>query len=199
MMNQYKSVYLIRHGENEINLNDPGLTDYGKIQANKITFTKHQVDGIVTSPTKRTLETAQVISKSIGVPYQIENLINERLDFLDVPQLNYPQFRKLCAASTNDRDYVLPNGQSSYTSGLRLEYFMTYVANIVSNGAIIVTHQGIISDYLRNKFSDVEIERICPLFNETREDTIANCSITQVDIFGKDHQLRYIGCTSHLS
>jgi len=130
---------------------------------------------------------------------QKSDLVKERIDFLDVPNLGYTNFRKLCARSSDDRDYVLPNGESSYTSGLRLEYFMTRATNIVDNSVIIVTHQGIISDYLRNKFPMEFIHEKSKLFAQIREDSIVNCSITRVDVMGSEHILKYIGKTDHLS
>lgn len=198
MKKVYKSIYLIRHGENEISLGDPQLTDRGIAQAKSIRFQKDEVDGIVASPTRRTIETAIIVAKTLGVSYHTHDLLKERLDYLDVPGCGYTNFKKRCALSTNNRNYVLPNGESSYTSGLRMEYFVTYVANIVNNGAILVTHQGIIADYLRNKFSADYLDSKLHTFTTLREDSIANCSVTRVDVKGSDHILQYIGSIEHL-
>lgn len=196
--NLYKSIYLIRHGENEINLNDPSLTEKGVSQAKAINFQKNVIDGIVASPTRRTTETAIIIGNTLGVTYHTHDLIKERIDYMDVPNSGYTNFKKYCTLSTKNRDYVLPNGESSYTSGLRLEYFITYVANIVDNGAIIVTHQGIISDYLRNRYSADQLDNKFHLFTTQREDSISNCSITRIDVKGSEHLLQYIGKKDHL-
>ncbi len=188
-----KTVYLVRHGENEISLNDPRLTPKGQLQARSLRFDLSKIDGVVCSPTRRTVETGIIISKNLGVPYQKSELVKERIDFLDVPGMGYTNFRKLCARSSDERDYILPNAESSYTSGLRLEYFMTRAANMIENGLVIVTHQGIISDYLRNKFQPSLLEEKSATFTKIREDAIANCSITRVDVAGHSHVLQYIG------
>jgi len=198
MNNSYKSIYLIRHGENEISLGNPQLTDRGIVQAKSIRFQKGEIDGIVASPTRRTVETAMVIANTLGVSYHTNDLLKERLDFLDVPDSGYTNFKKRCVFSSNNRHYVLPNGESSYSSGLRLEYFVTYIANIANNGVVLVTHQGIIADYLRNKFSSDYLDSKLHTFTTLREDSIANCSVTRVDVKGDDHILQYIGSTEHL-
>lgn len=197
MGSKYIPVYLIRHGENEISLKDPKLTEVGCVQARSLSLLSWEVDGIISSPTRRTLETAVIISESLKVPYHVHDLLMERIDFSDVPDLGYAKFRELCAKSTDDRNYVLPNGESSYTSGLRLEYLITRTANIAKRGIIIVTHQGVISDYLRNKFSASELAEKSLLFSQIREDSLANCSITRIDVYGNNHMLQYVGRKHH--
>jgi|GEM_PF-1983698 broad specificity phosphatase PhoE len=193
MSARYKTVYLIRHGQNEISLKDPKLTSLGESQARQIKFSFGEVDGIVTSPTRRTIETATIIGQTLDVPCQVHDLVKERIDYSDVPNSGYTRFKQFCAMSSKNRDYILPNGESSYTSGLRLEYVMIRLTNVVDKGVIIVTHQGIISDYLRNKFSEDQLMEKLPLFVRLREDSLDNCSITRVDVRGHDHILQYIG------
>lgn len=198
MISKSKVVYLVRHGENEIIFGDPKLTPKGESQAHVIQFDVPKIDGIISSPTKRTLETAKIIHRRLNIPYQTNDLLKERIDFLDVPKIGYTNFRKLCMRSSIERDFALPNGESSFTSGLRLEYYMTVVANMIDNAVVMVTHQGIISDYLRNKFSEAIIEAASETFTKIREDAIANCSITRVDVVGSMHTLRYIGRLNNL-
>ena len=60
--------YLIRHGQKNKNIGNPGLTDLGKKQA-KLTgqyLSSFKIDKIFNSPSKRTLETATIIAREIA-------------------------------------------------------------------------------------------------------------------------------------
>ena len=82
-----KTIYLVRHGESEINVSHafmddapPPLTELGKEQsrylakrAKKLTF-----DVIIASPFERTKQTAEMIVKETGHPIEYSELFTER-------------------------------------------------------------------------------------------------------------------------
>ncbi len=80
-------IYFIRHGESEANArkvfagqrDDSLLTDKGREQAREtaeeIKKERIVIDRIVSSPQKRTLETAQIVAKELG--YDVEKIITD--------------------------------------------------------------------------------------------------------------------------
>ncbi|NMA30036.1 MAG: hypothetical protein GX943_03210 [Candidatus Pacebacteria bacterium] len=77
------SINLIRHGEKKLFLPDPGLTDLGKKQAENLAeeLSKKQRSKrtkrlILTSPKKRTQETAEIIAERLRLEVQIDSFLN---------------------------------------------------------------------------------------------------------------------------
>lgn len=85
---------LIRHAQSEWNrhfgawridagLPDPGLTDQGRLQASEAAsrLAASGVGRIVTSPYRRTLETARILAERLGVPMTVDPMVRERCAF----------------------------------------------------------------------------------------------------------------------
>ncbi len=80
------SILLIRHGQSTWNAQgkwqgqaDPDLSELGRQQAFQAAQSLGVVDAIITSPQKRAVGTAMIISEQIGVgPLQLEELLRER-------------------------------------------------------------------------------------------------------------------------
>lgn len=80
-------LYLVRHGENVANLTkefsfrkvDYSLTARGRLQAQQTgdLFVGKKVDAIYSSPLKRAFETAEIISRKIGVPVCLDEAFRE--------------------------------------------------------------------------------------------------------------------------
>ena len=80
-----KRFFLIRHGETEFNrlgifrgryevdLNDRGRRQAGEIGA---VLGSEGIDFILTSPLSRAVETAEIVSRSVGVEYRIDEAFN---------------------------------------------------------------------------------------------------------------------------
>lgn len=81
------SVILIRHGQSTVNIqkvvssDNEGypLTETGVIQTESISsqLSGISVDGIFSSPVLRTRQTSQIISRAIGIEYQVDDRIRE--------------------------------------------------------------------------------------------------------------------------
>ena len=76
-------INLIRHGEKRLFLPDPGLTELGVSQAKKLaqqllarqqSFQTKKI--ILTSPKKRTQETANIIAKELKLKIEVDNFLN---------------------------------------------------------------------------------------------------------------------------
>lgn len=85
---------LIRHAQSEWNLHfgawridvglpDPGLTDEGRQQADEAAsrLVTSGIARIVTSPYRRTLETAGILAERLGVPITVDPMVRERCAF----------------------------------------------------------------------------------------------------------------------
>lgn len=81
------SIYVVRHGQTDYNVRqvfqghiDIPLNEVGKEQALKtaLKFKNINLDMILVSPLKRTIQTAQPISEITGIPITIEKRIIER-------------------------------------------------------------------------------------------------------------------------
>jgi probable phosphoglycerate mutase len=83
-----KTIYLVRHGESDINVSPtwladdpPGLTQRGKEQAQAIAarVAKLPIDLVLTSTMRRTIETAEIIFERLGnIPTETWETLNER-------------------------------------------------------------------------------------------------------------------------
>jgi len=85
---------LVRHGQSHFNVHfaknrvdpgivDPGLTEEGERQAREAgeSLAECGIRRIIASPYWRTLHTAEVIAKALGLPVDIEPLVRERYSY----------------------------------------------------------------------------------------------------------------------
>lgn len=65
-------VYLVRHGEKASVGKDPELTPQGRLRARNIAALLHRtgIQAIFSTPTTRTLQTAQPLAQRLGIPVQ---------------------------------------------------------------------------------------------------------------------------------
>jgi broad specificity phosphatase PhoE len=193
--------YLIRHGQKEGHSGNPSLNSIGKIKVEATAkFLKDkQIKQIYTSPLKRTMDTANLIAKELGLQVKTDNRLYERINWGDKKGESYDDFWKEWQKTDLDRDYKPSHGYSSRESGQRLESVLQNIArDSKDNGNfLIVTSGGIIGDLLKNIFP----ERILPLkINETsgvKYIEILECSITVIKK-DKDFILEKTADTSHL-
>ena len=86
---------LLRHGESEFNvifsrtrvdpgIEDPSLTELGRQQAQAAAdvLRNHDIRRILASPYSRTLQTAEIVARTLGVPVDIEPRVREHKHFI---------------------------------------------------------------------------------------------------------------------
>jgi len=185
----HKTIYLIRHGEKERIMGDPALTDTGKLQAQQTAdFLKaFAISRIISSPILRTKQTAEYIADALHLPLEIDSLLRERTNWGDDPNQSFDDFLTMWDKVSLDRDWQPPVGDSSIYCGKRLE---KVIAAINDQRVVLVTHGGIISDYLRNVF---------PNLDAAVEEKIKECSITEIEITDNTPTAIKIGFIDHLS
>lgn len=196
-----KNFYLVRHGEKVKKIGDPPLSEKGVQQA-KLTGTYFQtipVDNIFTSPILRSKETAKYISEILGISYEVNKLLKERVNWGDDPDQSFQNFVAMWKRASEERSWQPPVGDSSVNAGKRMEKVIQSLLFGNNSNFILVTHGGIICDYLRNVFPDEVLKKYSkdnPIF----DDAIFECSITTVeyDTVKKKFNLIGIASTEHL-
>jgi len=184
-----KTFYLIRHGDKERTLGDPTLTDQGRKQAQQTAnyLKSFPVTRIIASPILRTKQTAEYIANTLHLPLEIDSLLRERTNWGDDPNQSFSDFLTMWDKSSLDRNWQPPVGDSSTTSGKRLEKMIT---TINDQHVVLVTHGGIIADFLRNRN---------PNLPPSIEDDIEVCSITIIETDDVEIKVKQFASTTHLS
>lgn len=193
-----QTIYLIRHGEKEHTVGDPGLTDLGHEQAQSTAtyLTQFPITQIVTSPLKRSRETASVIAHVIGKKAIIDPLLRERDNWGDNPGQSFPEFLHNWHWGSAHREEQPKTGDSSRQAGERLEEAITKYKK--AKHLVLVCHGGIISDFLRNTFSEELLETHLPDFAHLLGESIKVCSITIVEKTSNNYELKVLASLIHL-
>jgi broad specificity phosphatase PhoE len=180
--------YLVQHGEKEPLPGDPGLTETGRQQAVHTGrwLRRAGVRGLCTSPMRRARETAECIASITGLAVQPDARLRERMDWEG--SLPFDAFAASWAHTTQDRDWVPANGESSRQAGTRLQEFLAGLP-AAPGPVAVVTHGGITVDLLRNLLGD---DAVPPHVLATG---IPPCAVTAVD----DLNVVMIASVSHLS
>lgn len=151
-------IYLQRHGESETNINkiftcrriDPSLSIKGREQiVNRIKYYEEKnVDKIISSPSKRTIETASILSKGLNMNYSID----ENLCEIDVGNLEgkseFNEENKIFFNETinnwiyNDKNIQFPGGEDYFKVKERINNLIKKYFNNKKN-IILIGHSAI--------------------------------------------------------
>lgn len=192
------TVHLIRHGHKQSHAGDPGLTEIGIQQARQTGEYLRQfpISQIVTSPFKRTVETAQQIGEQLTLPFTTSKSLIERMNWHD-DSVSRQDFIDEWIASTHDRDYQPKWGDSSRKTGGRLAEVITSLHSAEPKHIVLVTHGGAIADYLRNHFADEALTPLHKEYPEGRDYQVFNCSISTV-VYTDQPELQVLNFINHL-
>ena len=192
------AVYLIRHGQKELHAGDPGLTITGIDQAKQTGkyLSQFPITKIVSSPFKRTIETAQHIASELELEHTLHDDLVERMNWAD-PTVTRQQFLQEWIKATNDREYIPKYGDSSLATGQRIENAISQIVD-QNQHIVLVTHGGAILDYLRNLFGDEELAVLRTTYEEGDDYQMMNCAVNKV-ILGEEPLLVMLNFVEHLS
>lgn len=196
-----KYFYLVRHGEKQKIQGDPPLSLKGRKQA-KLTakyLSQFPVRAIFTSPLRRSQQTAEEIGKFLGVPISTTPVLRERVNWGDDPVQSIEDFLLMWERGSKERVWQPPVGDSSIQAGKRLETLIDSLLEQPPEHIVLVTHGGIITDFLRNIFPDHVLDSNISGFTLEREVHIGECSITTVSHQDGEHRLLGLGFTEHLN
>ncbi|NIK76647.1 broad specificity phosphatase PhoE [Paenibacillus castaneae] len=194
--------YLVRHANKQNGIGDVAISSDGILQAQ---VTARHLSGllpvkkIVSSPLKRARETALIIANKSNAAISEDIRLRERANWGDIPGQTFEAFVQMWERCTTDRDFIPPVGDSARMAGERLSTCLLELANENPQDTIIIlTHGGLITDFLVNVISDEELRRKNPNIIAEQSYLIKECSITKVRCEGGIFILDDIGCVEHL-
>lgn len=189
-----KTIYIIRHGDKVRIPGDPSLSDLGNAQAQLSAkyFQSLPITKVIASPILRTQQTAKHIADALGLDYEINEKLKERVNWGDDPNQSFEDFLNMWNRAAKERDWKPPVGDSSRKAGERLESMVKNSLKLNDEHIVLVTHGGIITDFLRNVFSAEELNRHINDFESKLEDNIKECSITILGTNSNDPTLKLI-------
>ncbi|OGM78964.1 hypothetical protein A2366_03620, partial [Candidatus Woesebacteria bacterium RIFOXYB1_FULL_33_9] len=177
--------YLIRHGQKEKIKGDPFLTTLGKEQAEQTgAFLKDKnVKTIYSSNYNRTTETSQIINQSLQVEIVFDEKLRERANWGDVENQEFDEFLKEWYEDSKNRWSSKHERTTSFQSGENLKNLMINLSKKYNNSnVVIVTHGGVIADFLRNIFSAKYIQQLIKDDPYLLDSYIKECSITKITL-----------------
>ena len=138
-----KKIYIIRHCEAEGQLAEAQLTDRVFKQAMEVFsfFSSIKIDRIISSPSKRAIQTIQPLSKRLNIEIEIEKKLAERV--LSTKKL-FDWLEKL-RTTFEDMDLKFEGGESSQEAMKRIVEVVENVFKDETENTIIVTHGNIMS------------------------------------------------------
>lgn len=193
--------YLLRHAQKEGVFGDPPLTKVGIKQA-EITarcFKNKNIHSIYSSPLKRTLQTATIIAKKLNLQIKIDQRLRERMNWGDKKKESFSDFMKEWRKTDIDRNYRPIHGDSSYNAGKRMESFIESVIKSSDKAnTLVVSHGGIIGDFLRNIFYEKDLPIIKDNKTQAKYIEILEGSITILRNEQGKFKLEHVGSMIHL-
>jgi broad specificity phosphatase PhoE len=153
---------LVQHGEKDRG-DDPGLTSTGIRQAWACAQRLSDVAAVYSSPMRRGVETARVISEAHDLPAFVDGRLTERMNWIPSSGLSLDEFLAEWERASLDRDHVPPVGDSSHATGARMSAAIMSLADRHRTGTVVcVTHGGATVDLLRDLVGDEALDAASP-------------------------------------
>ncbi|MFK0522766.1 histidine phosphatase family protein [Paenibacillus illinoisensis] len=197
--------HLVRHGLKERHSGDVSLTPEGIIQAESTARHFAQaafpITKIVTSPLQRAKQTAERIALYTRCPLTEDFRLRERANWGDCPDQTLEQFIAMWDQCTSDPDYIPPVGDSAKKAGERLASLLIelHSEELANRNIIVVTHGGLITDFLVQAFTERELNVWHPDFKSVQHRLIPECSITKLIYDKAPCRIEAFASTEHLN
>ncbi|MEK4852313.1 histidine phosphatase family protein [Paenibacillus sp. FSL H7-0756] len=194
--------YLVRHAKKEIGIGDVLVSSEGLKQANMTAehFKKVPFSRIVYSPLKRSMITAEIISKTTRKALTEDIRLRERVNWGDLSGQTFEEFVEMWNRCTREREFSPPVGDSARKAGERMTSCLLELADRHPHESfLIVTHGGLITDFLANEFNHEELARKYPNFIEEQSYLVPECSITKVRYCEEKFELIDFANVTHLN
>ena len=144
-------IFLVRHGHRVLTPPDPELTEQGHKQA-KLTgewLKQYPISKVVSSPFKRTIQTAQGILQSFNSPFEIRDNLQERMEYDPTKHATFGLFLQEWLQASKDRAYQPSVGRSSDQAGNEVKQIIEEFGQEQHSHLVLVSHGGTIADFLR--------------------------------------------------
>jgi broad specificity phosphatase PhoE len=193
--------YLVRHGKKEAVSGDAPLSQQGLREAHATAHALGAVpiQAVYTSPLRRAKETATPIAALHGLPFIEEARLRERANWGDLPGQSLAEFVEMWERSTHDPTYVPPVGDTARQAGIRMDCLLREKAEHEGlEQMVLVTHGGLITDFLVAALPLEQLERWHPDFLGVQSRLIPECSITVVRLEEGQYTLEQLAGVEHL-
>lgn len=157
--------YLVRHGEPDWDMNEiykfkghgrdlVALTNKGKEQAkvaaNLLQTKKAQI--IITSPYTRTMQTAAILSRELGIDMEVEVDLREWQPDLTFEYKSYDEFMILCDEYDKNQGIALEDEKQKWETQKALQDRVDFVLNkyLEYDRVIVVAHEKVIKTQATN-------------------------------------------------
>ncbi|WP_010268377.1 histidine phosphatase family protein [Paenibacillus senegalensis] len=195
--------YLVRHALKEKAIGDVPITANGRIQAELTArrLAQMPITAVVASPLRRARETAEAISLTTNASLRVDRRLRERANWGDLPGQTFEEFVAMWNRCTQEPDYIPPVGDSAKQAAERLASLLQDLSKEYpeDSSLVVVTHGGLITDFLVQAFTDQELNVWHPHFRSQQSELVAECSITKLTYKGGTFQLIDFASTSHLT
>ncbi|QLG42500.1 histidine phosphatase family protein [Paenibacillus sp. E222] len=193
---------LVRHALKEKRIGDVPLTSEGVVQAEStaLHLANVPVTKIIASPLRRAINTAAHIALRTKITVTEDPRLRERANWGDLPEQTIEEFIAMWDRTTIDPDYLPPVGDSSKQAGERLASFLTELTSVEppDSHIVIVTHGGLITDFLVNIFPEYELNVWHPAFIAMQSQLIPECSITTLIHENGKYTIQDFASVAHL-
>ncbi|MDR6552605.1 histidine phosphatase family protein [Paenibacillus qinlingensis] len=193
--------YLVRHAVKEKNVGDVSITAEGLEQAHATASHMKQmrITSIFSSPLNRAKQTAQVIGNATSLQIIEDTRLRERANWGDLPGQTFQEFVEMWDRCTKERDFLPPIGDSARMAGQRLSSFLLDISvQYRLENTVIVTHGGLITDFLLNEFSQEELNTKHPNFTIEQSNLVSECSITKIRLDSEGFKFVDFASIAHL-
>ena len=126
--------------------------------------------------------------------------LRERANWGDIPGQTFEEFVELWDRCTRDPSYMPPAGDSAKQAGERLASAISDTVNRSPDDSnlIIVTHGGLITDFLVHTFSEEVLNGFHPRFVEAQSQLVPECSITKIIYESGTYKIDFFASIQHL-
>ncbi|GIP44387.1 phosphoglycerate mutase [Paenibacillus sp. J45TS6] len=194
--------FLVRHGIKEKAIGDVPITPQGIIQAQSTAahVSRIPIHAIISSPLRRAIETAECIAAKTNVEIIVDDRLRERANWGDLPEQTFEEFIQMWDKCTREPDYIPPIGDSVKSACKRMSSLLTSLVEEYPSGSniIIVTHGGLITDYIVNTFSEDVLYHFHPQFIAEQSSLVSECSITTLTFDGQNYTIDRFASIEHL-
>jgi broad specificity phosphatase PhoE len=192
----------VRHGAKAPWSGDPPLSPVGIHQAWATATYLRAVPlaAVYASPLRRARETAVSIAAAHALSVVEDARLRERANWGDLPGQSFMDFVAMWERCTRDPTYAPPVGDSARQAGARMDAFLRETTGMrLAASVAVVTHGGVLADFLVQAFALDELNRWHPDFLAAQSDVIAECSITRLAFHGATYTLASLAETRHLA
>ncbi|QHT61373.1 histidine phosphatase family protein [Paenibacillus lycopersici] len=197
--------YLVRHARKDQGIGDVPITQAGILQAQATArwlsevAVQGSISRIVSSPLRRAVLTAAIIAQATGAAISEDVRLRERANWGDVPGQSFDEFVAMWDRCTRERGFAPPIGDSARRAGDRFaSCLLDLSAAHPRESIVIVTHGGILTDFLINVIPECKLERFHPNFIQRQSSLISECSITKATCTRGIFELERFAFVDHL-